>query len=133
MTETIILPRACDRSRLIERIVGFLRGLPVDQPWQVQISRWKKPRSDQQNRYLWGAVYPAFLRVLPGWDAEDVHEYLLGECFGWETIEGMGRKRLKPLKRSSKLSTTEFADYTDFCARKGAEHGIYVPPPEEHA
>lgn len=131
MTETIILPRACDRSRLIERIVGFLSALPTDQPWQVQVSRWKKPRSDQQNRYLWGVVYPAFKRALPGWDAEDVHEYLLGECFGWERLAGPGRPRVKPIKRSSKLSSQEFGEYVDHCIRIAAEHGIYVPPPEE--
>ena len=38
---------------------------------------------------------------------------------------------LKPLKRSSKLTKQEFAEYVDYCIRKGAEHGIYVPPPEE--
>jgi hypothetical protein len=102
----------------------------VEHGWVVEVKRYQKRRSDQQNRYLWGVVYAAFKRALPGWDPEDIHDYLLGECFGWETIEGMGRKRLKPIKRSSKLSTVEFAEYVDFAIRKGAEHGVYVPPPD---
>jgi hypothetical protein len=55
---------------------------------------------------------------------------MLGECFGWETVEGFGRKRLKPLKRSAKLTTLEFSDFVAFIQRKAAEFGVYVPDPE---
>ena len=130
MSETILIPRGAIRELVVARIAKFLTALPDGHSWVVEVKRYAKKRSDQQNRYLWGVVYAAFAKSLPGWDAEDIHDYLLGECFGWETIEGMGRKRLKPIKRSSKLSTTEFGDYVDFCIRKGAEHGIYVPPPD---
>lgn len=100
-------------------------------PLAVECKPHKPRRSDQANRYLWGVVYEAFSKALPGWDKDDIHEYLLGECFGWETLEGMGRKRLKPVKRSSKLNKPDFAAFVDFCIRKGAEHGVYVPAPEE--
>jgi hypothetical protein len=92
----------------------------------------KRPRrSDEQNRYLWSAVYGTILKHLPGWSANDVHEYFLGEHFGWETLEGLGRKRLKPIRRSSRLSTTEFSDYVAFIQRTMAEKGVYVPDPGE--
>lgn len=92
----------------------------------------KRPRrSHEQNRYLWGAVYPAILKHLPGWDAEDVHEYCLGEWSGWETVEGFGRKRLRPIRRSSRLSKTEFADYVGHIQRTMAEKGIDIPDPGE--
>lgn len=107
----------------------FFNAQPL--PLEVEAKPYKPRRNDQQNRYLWGVVYAAFLQKLEGWDAEDVHEYLLGEHFGWETIEGMGRKRMKPLRRSSKLNKQDFAAYVDFCIRKGAEYGVYVPSPEE--
>jgi hypothetical protein len=55
---------------------------------------------------------------------------MLGECFGWETVEGFGRKRLKPLKRSAKLGTQEFSDFVAFIQRRAAELGIFVPDPE---
>jgi hypothetical protein len=70
---------------------------------------------------------------LPGWDAEDIHEYMLGECFGWETIAGLGRKRLRPLKRSSVLNKQEFSDFVAFIQRRAAEHGVYIPEPGELA
>ena len=61
----------------------------------------------------------------------DLHEYFLGEHFGWQTLEGFGRKRVKPLRRSSPLSKTEFVDFVDFIQRTMAGHGVYIPDPEE--
>lgn len=111
--------------------VRFLDGLAKDKAWLVEVRELRPRRSDEQNRYLWGVVYPAITERLEGWTKEDVHEYCLGECFGWETVEGLGRKRHRPLKRSSRLSKTEFVDYVDFIQRRMAGHGIYVPDPGE--
>lgn len=109
----------------------FIQGLSADKSWRVTVEAAKSRRSVQQNRYLWGVCYAAFMPHLPGWDAEDIHEYMLGEWSGWETVEGFGKKRLRPIRRSSKLSKQEFCDFVDFIQRKGAEHGVYVPGPNE--
>ena len=130
MSSTFVLHPDSSRAGVRVNLGRFLDSLAADKAWLIEVKAYARRRSDQQNRYLWGVVYPAFLRVLPGWDAEDVHEYLLGEHFGWERLEGMGRTRLKPIKRSSKLTKAEFAEYTEFCQRKGAEHGVYVPDPD---
>ena len=38
----------------------------------------------------------------------------------------------RPIRRSSKLSpNSKFVDFTQFIQRKMAEHGIYVPDPNE--
>jgi hypothetical protein len=122
------------RDRAIERVAGFLSRLPQDKAWRVSVTEQKRRRTTQQNRYLWGVAYPAILtggwEALRGWDAEDIHEFMLGECFGWETVEGFGKRRLKPLKRSAKLTTLEFSDFVAFIQRKAAEFGVYVPDPE---
>ena len=130
MTQTFVLHKDATRERVLGNLVRFVQSLPDSKAWKVEIAQYARRRSDEQNRYLWGVVYPAFEQALEGWDKEDIHEYLLGEHFGWQRIEGMGRAKVKPLKRSSKLTKAEFADYVDFCQRKGAEHGIYVPDPE---
>ena len=82
-----------------------------------------------------GVCYPTILETggeaLAGWTKDDLHDYFLGEHFGWETIEGFGRKRIKPIRRSSKLSTMEFVDFVDFIQMKAAELGIYIPSPNE--
>jgi hypothetical protein len=116
-------------------VVPFLEGLPRDKAWRVTVEEFKPQRSQSQNRYLWGIVYPSFLtgggEALAGWTGEDLHEFFLGEHFGWEMLLGMGRKRVKPLKRSAKLTKQEFSDYVAFIQHKGAAMGIYIPDPEE--
>jgi len=120
---------------MLERITGFLSMLSQDQSWQITVKRYVRKRSTAQNAYLWGVVYPTILKrggeQLSGWTADDLHEYFLGEHFGWETLSGFGRKRMKPIRRSSKLSTLEFADYLAFIQRRCAELGIYIPDPNE--
>lgn len=117
------------------RVISFLQHLPLDKAWSVKVEEYKPQRSQSQNRYLWGCVYPSILtgggEALAGWHAEDLHEYFLGECFGWETLDGFGRKRMKPLRRSSRLNKTEFSDYVGFIQRKAAELGVYIPDPQE--
>lgn len=117
-------------ERSLARLVAFLSALAKDRVWKIEVSEYRPRRSDEQNRYLWGYVYPTILKHLEGWDAEDVHEYCLGEWSGWETVEGFGRKRLKPVRRSSRLSTTEFSDYVAHIQRAMAEKGIFIDDPQ---
>jgi len=133
--QSVYLPASPSREGVIDRLARALRGLPATQAWRVEVHAHKPQRSDQQNRYLWGAVYPSILKAggetLRGWTPEDLHEYLLGEHFGWETLTGFGRRRMRPIRRSSKLNKQEFADYVGFIQQRMAEHGIYVPDPGE--
>jgi hypothetical protein len=126
--ERIILPKG---ERSLARLVAFVSALASDRAWKIEVSEHKTRRSDEQNRYLWGVVYATILKHLPGWDAEDVHEYFLGEHFGWETLEGLGRRRVKPIRRSSKLNKTEFGEYVGFIQRVMAARGVYIPEPGE--
>ena len=134
MKRPIILPES-NRSPVIESIVRYLAALPEGKRYTVKVEAYKKSRSQQQNRYLWGLVYETILKeggeALAGWHAEDLHTYFLGEWSGWETIEGFNSIRKRPIKRSSKLSTVEFSDYVAFIQQKAAELGVYIPDPNE--
>jgi hypothetical protein len=110
-----------------------VRGLDPAISWQVTIEAFKPKRSDRQNAFLWGVIYPSILEgggeMLRGWTADDLHEYFLIEAFGSEIIEGFGRKRHKPIRRSSKLTKQEFSDYLAIIEAKCAELGIHIPEP----
>jgi len=127
--QSFILPRLMSRDRLIDRVAAVLKGLSQDRSWRISVAENKPSRSQQQNRYLWGVIYKTILDAgqLQGWDADDLHEYLLGEWSGWEVIEGFGRKRMKPIQRSSTLNKEQFSAYVDFIQRKMAELGVYIP------
>jgi len=111
----------------------LVRELDAAISWQVTIEAFKPKRSDQQNAFLWGVVYPSILEgggeALRGWSTADLHEYFLIQAFGSEVIEGFGRKRHKPIRRSSKLTKQEFSDYLALIEAKCAELGIHIPEP----
>jgi hypothetical protein len=127
----VVIPKAeMGRDAAVTRLAKVLCALDPLKAWDVSVVEKKPRRSEQQNRYLWGVCYAELCKHLPGWDAEDVHEYMLGEWSGWEALEGLGRKRLRPLRRSSRLNKQEFADFVDFIQRKAAEHGVFIPDPQ---
>jgi len=132
MKQELYIAASGGRADAIERLGRVLMSLPLAR-YRVTIEEAKPVRSDPQNRYLWGSVYPTILGAgkLDGWTANDLHEYLLGEHFGWELVEGFGRKRQRPVRRSSRLNKQEFSDYIAFIQQRMSEHGIYVPDPNE--
>jgi hypothetical protein len=91
-------------------------------------------RTLDQNALLW-ALYTEVLEqggeLLGGWTAEDLHEYALGSHFGWDKHQAFGMNKLKPKRRSSSLSKTEFADFLDGFVRMMAGHGIVLRLPGE--
>jgi hypothetical protein len=120
-----------NRVSVLANAISFLQRLPSSKSWRVEIVEHRERRSDAQNRYLWGVCY-AELQRATGQDAADWHEYMLGECYGWETVEMMGRKKLRPMRRSSKMDKSEFAEYVAFIQRRAAEHNIYIADPNEY-
>ena len=127
---TFILPRLLARDKAICNIVDALEDLPMAEGWRVEICPHKSTRSLAQNAYLWAVVYPYILEhggeAIGGYRDTDLHEYFLGEMWGWEMIEGLGRKRLRPKRRSSKLSKTEFSNYIALIQEKMAPLGIVI-------
>jgi len=105
----------------------------TDLPYRVKISAGRR-RSIEQNAYLWGVCYETLLKdgglEEQGWRRDDLHEYFLGEYFGWQELDGLGRKRVRPIKRSSGLRVMEFADYIGFIQQRAAEFGVVIPDPE---
>jgi hypothetical protein len=127
--QTFIVPNA-DRQRIADRLRDFVMTALPGKRLRVEVGEYRKRRSDDQNRALWGLAYK-ILHDATGNDPEDLHTFFLGEHFGWETIDVMGQKRRVPIKRSSKLTTVEFAEFFDFIQRRSAETvGIYIPDPD---
>lgn len=131
MIEHTIFARICrtgDQITAAYKSLGTLHMDGDDLPVEIIVQRWKEKRTEQQNRYLWGVVYATIFQAT-GQEAEDWHEYFLGEFFGWEERELFGRKRLKPRERSSKQLKARFSEYIEFIAARCADQGIIIPPP----
>jgi hypothetical protein len=128
-----VFPKGTSADAIAAAVTRMVQGLAPDRVWAVEVSEWKKPRTNQQNAYLWGVVYPMVLEAggeaLAGWTRDDLHEYFLGEVWGWETLEGFGKKRLRPLKRTSRMTAAEFTEYLHGIENRLMDLGI-GPLPE---
>jgi hypothetical protein len=128
-----VFPKGTKPDQIASAVSVLVRELDPTISWQVSIEAFKPKRTDQQNSFLWGVVYPSILEgggeMLRGWTKQDLHEYFLIEMWGSEIIEGFGRKRHKPLKRSSKMTKAEFRDYIALIEVRCAEMGIHIPEP----
>ena len=128
-----IFPRGTKPDDIIKAVATMVAAIDTSKAWCISVEPWKRKRSDAQNRFLWGVAYPMILEqggeTLGGWTRDDLHDYFLGECFGWEVLEGFGRKRMRPLKRSSGLNKDEFKEYLMFIEQRCLDMGM-GPLPE---
>jgi|SRR6185503_20465291 len=128
MNETLYVG-ICKNYKQLAAALATITGTTDDKfPVRITLEKYKKRRSEQQNRYLFGVVY-AIISQETGNEVNDLHEYFLGEFFGWEELEIMGRKRLRPRERSAKQIKARFSEYLEFVISKAASLGIVIPPP----
>jgi hypothetical protein len=128
--QAFTLPKGPMRATIEANLIAFIVGLPDTKEWRVEISQYRKNRSNDQNRALWGVCYKA-LSDATGNDPEDLHTFFLGEWSGWDVIDVMGQQKRVPKRRSSKMTTVEFSEFYEFIQRRAAECGYYVPSPNE--
>ena len=99
--------------------------------WKVTAALYRKKRSNPQNSFWWGYVVGPICKDT-GNDAQDVHDVLCGERFGWKEVMVLGRKKLKPVRGTSDLSVDEMEDFRIWCTAYAVrELGIVVPEPTE--
>lgn len=128
-TQTFRLP-ATGRERIADNLRDFVMSALPGKELRVEVCEYRKRRSQDQNAALWGVAYKT-LSDATGNDSDDLHTYFLGEHFGWQTVDVMGQKRRVPLRRSSRLTTVEFAEFYAFIQQRSAETvGVFVPDPD---
>ena len=101
----------------------------------LTVKRAKKQRSNPQNNFLWGCVYPIMQKALKDaghlMTVNDVHD-LLKLRFLKETIlinEETG-EYIERIKSTKELSTTTFAEYVQDIHRFASEYfGVTIPDP----
>ena len=131
----MILPRNLPREHMIGNLALQLARLPMDKAWKVEVTEQKARRSHSQNSFLW-ALYDDILERggedMAGWTKDDLHQFFLINSYGSETKQLFGRKRLVPLRRSSRLSKVEFADFVEAIMLFMAERGVVLDSPEQY-
>lgn len=113
-----------------------LHNLPIGD-YVITITPNRKTRSNQQNAYLWGIVYPSVLFGLQdaGWeiiDEEQVHEYCKQAFAAREVInKDTGEVLILP-NSTARMQTAEFNVYVDKIKAFALEYlNITIPEPNE--
>ena len=97
----------------------------------------RKTRSNQQNAYLWGVVYPAVLLGLKdaGWEItheEQVHEYCKQAFAAREVINKDTGEVLSLPSSTARMQTAEFNAYVDKIKAFALEYlNVTIPEPNE--
>ncbi len=97
----------------------------------------RKTRSNQQNAYLWGVVYPMVLLGLQdaGWeitDEEQVHEYCKQAFAAREVINKDTGEVISLPNSTARMQTAEFNVYVDKIKAFALEYlNITIPEPNE--
>jgi len=137
MTHNVITLPPKNRERMVEQVLKFLLGAHPGKPVNVKVSVARPERTDPQNRYLFGVAY-ALLAPLMGFSAEEIHEWMCGEHFGWVSrqLPG-GRTEQKPFRTTTrdengdadKLDGRAFWDFVEHVQRTSAQAGVFIPDP----
>lgn len=127
-----------ERADVLLNAVGFMKRLPLDKSWVIEVKPFHKVRTKDQNAATFGLAYRVIMEAtgLQG-EAErkQLHRNFCGDFFGW--VDGpLGQP--KPLRTTTTnakgerevIDTVTMAALYDFIQRKAAEFGIDVPSPD---
>ena len=129
----------------MQRLVAFAEarhGYPLN----VEVSEWKPTRSSEQNAYLFGVCY-RLLADAKGYDVADIHEWMLGQFYGWKdetcpkTPHNPQGIRSVPIRTTTRdesgnrsvMTSAQFSEFVAMVQRIGAQAGVFIPDPEPSA
>ena len=103
----------CDLSAML----AFLSTLEGE--YRICVKRVGKTRSNPQNRWLWGIVYPMLMVGLndAGWEditnVDQVHEFCLDRFGSRDITNKLTGEIVRLPKHTSEMNTVEFMTYAD--------------------
>lgn len=123
-----------NRKPIKEAIVAF-EGKEIT----ITIAKKSKKRSNDQNAYLWGVVYPIVKNGLKeiGYNqitTEQVHELLKGTFVKEDIVNELSGEVKTITGHTSSLTTSQFMDYLAQIKQFASDElGCYIPDPNEQS
>jgi hypothetical protein len=130
-----------NREAVAESIRKYILACMPGKVLSVTVEEFKKERSSQQNRALFGHAYKT-IAAATGLSGKDelngLHEDFCKAFFGTKTITVLGSRRVVPVRTTTRneegkpdtISAAEFSQFYADVERKAAEFGIYIPSPD---
>lgn len=90
--------------------------------WDFEIKKYKKNRTNDQNRYLWWVVYKTIAEY--SWNDDEYIHWVMSMKFLVDNT-----KKMPYVKSTSTLDTAEFTEYIENIKNFVAEFWIIIPEP----
>ena len=114
-----------------ENARAAIYDLDPNEKWVVEITKFKKRRSLEQNAYI-HAVPFKIIADNTGNSIEDIKEFLCGEYMGWIEYEVMGKMKSRPTKTTSQMTSTEMTGFIDWLQWWASSNlNLIIPAPNE--
>jgi len=113
---------------IVNECLDYIDNLHKDTVWVVEITKYKKDRSQAQSRLMW--LWLGIISNDTGNSPDELHEIFKLKFLGSETLSALGFKIERP-KSTTKLTTQEFTDYLDKIEGLAISIGIRLPRPED--
>ena len=97
----------------------------------VEVKKVRKPRSNDQNAWLWGCIYPLLLDAMidAGWEftnTEQLHEFFKAQMTADEVVNRETGEIVKFPSSTSRMSTVEFSAYCEKLREYAREYLILI-------
>lgn len=108
-----------------DKRLKFITSLP-DGEYVETIKKQRKPRSNDQNRYMHGVIFKMISDEI-GDSVNEVKSAMKTKFLKYETAGG-----LEAIRDTSDLSTVELEDFNEKCRRWASSFlNVYIPLPNE--
>ena len=122
-----------DLKKLYEWFKQALDGI-----YQVEVRRVRKPRSNDQNGWLWGCIYPMLLDALldAGWEfvsVEQVHEFFKAQMTKDSVVNKETGEIVEFPSSTATMETVTFSTYCEKLREYAREYlNVEIPDPDKY-
>lgn len=111
-----------DEQFKFELYIGTLSSKRVE----VIVKKWRKTRSNQQNKLYWGVILKT-ISDYTGESIDDLHQHFKNKFLRYTGKSG----KLNSCKSTTKLSTDEFSQYIERIIEWAASFDLIIPLPSD--
>ncbi len=136
MSSKVVVEKVNGLFNLNKLYVWFVQAL--DGIYLVEVKKVRKPRSNDQNAWLWGCIYPLLLDAMidAGWEftnTEQLHEFFKAQMTADEVVNRETGEIIKFPSSTSRMSTTEFSAYCEKLREYARQYlNVEIPDPDKY-
>ena len=136
MSSKVTIEKENGLFNLNKLYVWFVQAL--DGIYLVEVKKVRKPRSNDQNAWLWGCIYPLLLDAMidAGWEftnTEQLHEFFKAQMTADEVVNRETGEIVKFPSSTSRMSTVEFSAYCEKLREYAREYlNVEIPDPDKY-